>query len=365
MLKKVLSICLSVVLVFGVVAVFCSCGTEQKEETPKYEYDSQDMSGMIMFVTDYAKTKGDSAEESATRVLTALGENYDSYLNNKAEITALLTEYELSADKMFEAYKAVCADYCKCIAEQDFDYYDFDSGLEQLYSAIDKGFEGFYKATESATENIMNKCEYLIGTAKNDYDFDELYDESEKIYNTLSDGYDKIYDKLRDYSEYFYDLFSEIEDSFYDGQKDVDVIISSFESKYAESTTVASKEGTTTAKATTTEATTTETTTKATTTTEPTTEKEDDLVDGMRPEFKEAMDSYETFMTDYVDFMKKFEEDPSDLSVLADYADYMKKYAEFVEDFEAWDDEEMNNTEMAYYIDVQARVSKKLLEVSE
>ena len=228
MLKKVLSICLSVVLVFGVVAVFCSCGTEQKEETPKYEYDSQDMSGMIMFVTDYAKTKGDSAEESATRVLTALGENYDSYLNNKAEITALLTEYELSADKMFEAYKAVCADYCKCIAEQDFDYYDFDSGLEQLYSAIDKGFEGFYKATESATENIMNKCEYLIGTAKNDYDFDELYDESEKIYNTLSDGYDKIYDKLRDYSEYFYDLFSEIEDSFYDGQKDVDVIISSF-----------------------------------------------------------------------------------------------------------------------------------------
>lgn len=106
------------------------------------------------------------------------------------------------------------------------------------------------------------------------------------------------------------------------------------------------------------------TTTETTTTTEPTTEKEDDLVDGMRPEFKAAMDSYETFMTDYVDFMKKFEEDPSDLSVLADYADYMSKYAEFVEDFEAWDEEEMNNAEMAYYIDVQARVSKKLLEIS-
>ena len=105
---------------------------------------------------------------------------------------------------------------------------------------------------------------------------------------------------------------------------------------------------------------------KETTTTEPTTtEKAEDLVDGMRPEFKAAMDSYETFMTDYVDFMLKFNEDPSDLSILSDYADYMSKYAEFVEDFEAWDDEEMNTAETAYYIDVQARVSKKLLEVSE
>ena len=110
----------------------------------------------------------------------------------------------------------------------------------------------------------------------------------------------------------------------------------------------------------TTESTTIETTTKSTTT-----EKEDALVDGMRPEFKAAMDSYETFMTDYVDFMKKFEEDSSNLSILADYADYMKKYAEFVEDFEKWDDEEMNTAETAYYIDVQARVSKKLLEVAE
>ena len=365
MFKKVLSICLSLVLTLCMVAVFCSCGTESKEETPKYEYDSRDMSGMLMFVSNFAKSKGDSAEESAARVLTALGETYDSYLANKAEITSLLAEYEVSADELFEAYKAVCADYCRCVAEQDFDYYDFDSGLEQMYNSIDKGFEGFYESTESATENIMNKCEYLIGTAKNDYDFDVLYDESEEIYDILSDGYDKIYDKLRNYSEYFYDLFSEIEDGFDDGQKDVDVIILSFESKYAESTTVASEEGTTTAKATTTEATTTETTTKATTTTEPTTEKEDDLVDSMRPEFKEAMDSYETFMTDYVDFMLKFNEDPSDLSILADYADYMSKYAEFVEDFEEWDDEQMNTAETAYYIDVQARVSKKLLEVSE
>lgn len=82
------------------------------------------------------------------------------------------------------------------------------------------------------------------------------------------------------------------------------------------------------------------------------------------PDFKAAMDSYESFMNEYVDFMKKFDNNSSDLSLLAEYADYMSKYSEFVEGFEKWNDEEMNNAETAYYIDVQARVSKKLLELS-
>ena len=85
---------------------------------------------------------------------------------------------------------------------------------------------------------------------------------------------------------------------------------------------------------------------------------------GLGPDFKAAMDSYETFMNEYVEFMKKYSENPSDLELLADYADYVSKYSKFVEDFEKWENEEMNNAETAYYIDVQARVSKKLLELS-
>lgn len=103
------------------------------------------------------------------------------------------------------------------------------------------------------------------------------------------------------------------------------------------------------------------------TTTEEPKETSTKLVNGMRPEFKEAMDSYESFMKDYCDFMTKYaNSNGSDLTLLADYADYMSKYAKFVSDFEKWDsDENMNNAETAYYIDVQARISKKLLEVSQ
>ena len=86
--------------------------------------------------------------------------------------------------------------------------------------------------------------------------------------------------------------------------------------------------------------------------------------DGLRSDFKAAMDSYETFMNDYVAFMKKYKDNPSDLSLLTDYADYVSKYANFVADFDKWDSQDMNAAELAYYIDVQARVTKKLAEVA-
>lgn len=88
--------------------------------------------------------------------------------------------------------------------------------------------------------------------------------------------------------------------------------------------------------------------------------------DGMRPEFKAAMDSYEAFMNEYCDFMARYaQSDGTDLGLLADYTDYMSKYADVVKDFEAWDNGEMNTVEMAYYLDVQTRIEKRLLEVIE
>lgn len=89
-----------------------------------------------------------------------------------------------------------------------------------------------------------------------------------------------------------------------------------------------------------------------------------DLVDGMRKDFKDAMDSYEAFMDEYVSFMKKYSDNPSDVGLLADYTKYMSKYADMVEKFDKWESEGLNDAELAYYIDVQARVSKKFLEIA-
>lgn len=87
------------------------------------------------------------------------------------------------------------------------------------------------------------------------------------------------------------------------------------------------------------------------------------LVNGMRPKFKKAMDSYEAFFDEYVAFMEKYAaSDGSDLSLLTEYATYMRKYADMMADFEAWDSEkDMNTAEMVYYIEVHSRITQKLL----
>lgn len=100
--------------------------------------------------------------------------------------------------------------------------------------------------------------------------------------------------------------------------------------------------------------------------TEETKETEESSTDNkLSTDFKAAMDSYETFMNEYVAFMKKYKANPTDADLISDYSDYMSKYVDFVADFEKWEDEDMNEEELAYYIEVQTRVSKKLLEATQ
>ena len=94
-----------------------------------------------------------------------------------------------------------------------------------------------------------------------------------------------------------------------------------------------------------------------------TTEKKEDN-NSLDPNFKAAMDSYENFFDEYVAIMKKYTTNPTDLSILADYAKYMGQYADMMQKLEQWEDEELNPAELAYYVDVQARITKKLLEVA-
>ena len=81
-------------------------------------------------------------------------------------------------------------------------------------------------------------------------------------------------------------------------------------------------------------------------------------------DFKAAMDSYEKFFDEYVAIMKKYKANPTDLSILTDYATYMSQYADMIQKLEEWENKDLNTAEAAYYVDVQARITKKLLEVA-
>lgn len=97
--------------------------------------------------------------------------------------------------------------------------------------------------------------------------------------------------------------------------------------------------------------------------TEAPTEPAQELVDGMRPEFKEAMDAYEAFYDEYIAFMKKYSENPTDFSLLMQYAGMLTKVAEMDEAFNNWDQEDMNNAELKYYLEVNNRVMQKMVDL--
>ena len=105
-----------------------------------------------------------------------------------------------------------------------------------------------------------------------------------------------------------------------------------------------------------------ETTPPTTVSTEKETPKEEHS--GLDPDFKAAMDSYESYMYEYVAFMKKYQNNPNDPGLMSDYVTHLSKYTEFAEAFAKWEKTEMNDAEMAYYLEVQSRVNKKLLEIA-
>ena len=82
------------------------------------------------------------------------------------------------------------------------------------------------------------------------------------------------------------------------------------------------------------------------------------------PSFKEAMDSYEKFFNEYVEFMKKYEENPSDLTLISEYADFMKKYSDTMSKLNSINQSELSVADLNYYTEVMARITKKLEEVT-
>ncbi|MCI7767841.1 MAG: septation ring formation regulator EzrA [Oscillospiraceae bacterium] len=86
--------------------------------------------------------------------------------------------------------------------------------------------------------------------------------------------------------------------------------------------------------------------------------------EGIRPEIKEALDEYESFFDDYCEFMTKYQENTDDLDILSDYIDIMYKYDEIMEKLEELKNTELTDEEEKYYLEVQSRITSKLLSIS-
>ena len=84
----------------------------------------------------------------------------------------------------------------------------------------------------------------------------------------------------------------------------------------------------------------------------------------LSPEFKQTMDDYEAWFDHYCEVMKKYKEDSSNLELLSEMTDLLSEETTMLEQMENMDQSEMNTAELAYYLEVTARIEKKLLEVA-
>lgn len=93
-------------------------------------------------------------------------------------------------------------------------------------------------------------------------------------------------------------------------------------------------------------------------------EDEDEESGEVDPELKAFLDSYEAFYDEYIDFIVKYNENPTDLTLMTEYTEMMLKLNEFQSATEKYDTDEMSEADRLYYIEVITRVEKKLLEAS-
>lgn len=85
--------------------------------------------------------------------------------------------------------------------------------------------------------------------------------------------------------------------------------------------------------------------------------------DAVSPDFKVKMDKYEKFFDSYVEFMKEYNDNPTNASLLRKSAKMLSDEAEMIKEFDSIDSSKLSAADAAYYLEVQSRVYKKIAEV--
>ena len=354
-MKKGIALLLTVVMLLSLAA----CGKNESGEKPSTsttsgrEYNVNDPAAVLGEITNDFEATTISLTQKLAETFTSVGTTFDDYQKNKGLIKAWVELVLSESDALFIRTKENSIAYFKLIeADPDHKYSEFcDEALEKYYDTVyDDAMDEYYEALyDDAMDDLYD--EYYDGIVSDAYDeleYEEWSKASSECYKTWSDAHSAIYKKWSDEHSYIYGLWSAVNSAFcWNDKFDVDAIVTEYDQQKANEDAEKATEST-------------EGTTEPEASTENTTTSSGDI----DPDFKAAMDSYEEFFDEYVAIMKKYKENPTDLSILSDYATYMGQYADMIQKLEEWESKDLNTAEAAYYVDVQARITKKLLEVA-
>ena len=355
-MKKGIALLLAVIMLLSLAACSQNAPAEKPgaETTSQREYDTTDPEAVLDEINNDFVATTEALNKKLAEVFTSVGTTFADYQKNKGQIDAWVESVLSESDALFARTKENSIAYFKLIAaDPDHKYSEFcDDALDKYYDAVyDDAMDEYYEALyDDAMDDLYD--EYYSGIVEDAYDeleYEVWSKESTACYETWSNASSAIYEKWSDAHSYIYGLWSEMNSAFcWDDNYDVDAIVAEYDKeKAAEEAEKA-----------------TESTELPTETEAPTESTSASTSDDIDPDFKAAMDSYEAFFDEYVAIMKKYKENPTDLSILTDYASYMGQYAETMQKLEEWESKDLNTAEAAYYVEVQARITQKLLEVA-
>lgn len=369
-MKKIYALILLLVMVVSLTA----CGektTVDENEANVVETITEEI------VSDEETVAGKAFEDYVASDVEEVASVLWEEFNEISTVIDSYDKYKENVDQMGTFYAGVLEDtrlLCIKMREYSLNYAEevmsADSTNDEKYDALEEIYDCIY---EDAGDDIYDEIydgvledmydvfyDGILDDAYDTVDYSEWTDARSNEYEWWSDTRSDVYEEWSEFRSDVYEFWSDMRSELWDDDVErAEKVMSDFaediEKLKGNDTSNDSVEADT-------EEAITESVTE-TTDEETTVEASKDLVDGMRPEFKEAMDSYEAFYDEYCAFMKKYNDNPTDLTLLAGYADMLSKGEDMNAAFEEWDESEMNDVELKYYLDVNNRVMQKLLDV--
>ena len=221
--------------------------------------------------------------------------------------------------------------YAELIINSDKSFDEKYDDFEELYNSIYE--DGGEDILDGIYDGILDDMldDFYDGIL-DDYDADSFdsdwYSIRSNEYGNWSDTRSDVYSFWSDFRSDVYGFYSDMRSEMF--SKDIERAnkkISRFEEKEAKIKQKLENKEQENSSETLTDLESTETTTVYT---NAPTDSSDEQIQGIRPEFKEAMDSYESFFDEYCEIMKKYNENPDDMSLLMDYLDFMTEYDEIM-----------------------------------
>ena len=305
-------------------------------------------------VSDYIKDGEYSSYDDARKKID------EWYADAEEESSSYFTRMENNA----KTFSKLSVEKIKNIDDSD----DRDDAVSDVYDDLSKAL------IEDGTSELENKVVYdnasdatlfasdIAEKLDPDYgdEYDRVYKKADKYFSGKYDTLEKLFETETDR---VYLICDTVSDELYEGNYGADEILAKVDKTLDKLETEHSKKTDTAEKETASASSNDNDAEQETETQEKKTNKSrSDLVDGMRPEFKEAMDSYEKFFDKYVAFMKKYKDSDDTSAMMDDYLDYMDQYADTMEKLDEIK-EDMNDAEAKYFAEVMGRINEKLATV--